>query len=185
MSIPTTEPETFTAGDTVKWTKALADYTPDDGWTLSYSFVSGSDSQAPTNVADNGDGSFLVTISTTDSAEFSAGIYYWQAYVSKSGERYKVDEGRVDVKPDFASQSTGYDARSHVVKVLDALKATIENKASKDQLAYTIAGRSISRLSPGELIKWKNHYEMLYRQEQQAERLANGDALQNTIKVRF
>ena len=34
--IPTTEPSVVTAGDTVKWTRALAEYSAADGWTLKY-----------------------------------------------------------------------------------------------------------------------------------------------------
>ena len=37
-TIPTKEPLTIRAGDTIKWTKSLDDYIASDGWTLSYSF---------------------------------------------------------------------------------------------------------------------------------------------------
>ncbi len=37
-TIPTKEPLTIRAGDTIKWTKSLDDYKASDGWTLSYSF---------------------------------------------------------------------------------------------------------------------------------------------------
>ena len=37
-TIPTKEPLTIRAGDTIEWTKSIDDYKASDGWTLSYSF---------------------------------------------------------------------------------------------------------------------------------------------------
>ena len=184
MTIPENEPEFFIAGDTVKWRKSLPEYRPADGWTLRYDFVKDGDKQSVT-ATDGGDGSHLVTISASQSADFTPGIYHWQATVSDGTDRYTVATGRIEVKPDFVAVQNGYDARSHVRKVLDALEATILGKASKDQMSYTIAGRSLARMSPGELLKWKNHYETLYRQEIAAEKLANGERPAGRIMVRF
>ena len=36
--IPTKEPLTIRAGDTIEWTKSIDDYKASDGWTLKYSF---------------------------------------------------------------------------------------------------------------------------------------------------
>ena len=36
--IPTKEPLTIRASDTIEWTKSIDDYKASDGWTLSYSF---------------------------------------------------------------------------------------------------------------------------------------------------
>ena len=37
-TIPTKEPLTIRAGDTIKWTKSLDDYKASEGWTLKYAF---------------------------------------------------------------------------------------------------------------------------------------------------
>ena len=37
-TVPTKEPLTIRAGDTIEWTKSLDDYKASAGWTLSYSF---------------------------------------------------------------------------------------------------------------------------------------------------
>ena len=182
--ILTTEPVSFIAGDTVKWTLSLSDYLPADGWVLSYAFVMSGDQQT-VSATDNGDGSHLVTITAAESVDYKVGIYRWQAYVTKGAERYKVREGRVEVKPNFATQSSGYDGRSHVKKVLEALQSMIEGKATKDQMSYTIANRSIERMPVEDLIKWKNHYERLYQNELKAENLANGGVPGNRVMVRF
>lgn len=178
------EPASFTAGDTVKWRLDLPDYLPADGWAVTYAFVQSSNQQTATG-SDNGDGTHLITISATDSDDFLTGIYFFQAYATLAGERFKVREGRLEVKPNFATATSGVDARTHVKTVLDALEATIANKASRDQLSYTINGNTISKMAPEEIIKWHNHYTMLYRQELAAERVANGEQPGNMIKVRF
>jgi len=183
-SIPSKEPAVFTAGDTIKWTKSLSDYLPADSWVLTYALVM-SGKLINLTAADNGDGSHLVTITAATSAGYTAGIYHWQAYVTKSGERYKVGHGRLEVKPDFAAQTNGYDNTSHVKKVLDALEATILGKSSKDQMSYTINGTTVARMTPEELIKWQNHYRIMYKQELQAESLDNGFTPSNKGQVRF
>lgn len=181
---PTKEPDVFTAGDTVKWTKSFSDYLPADSWVLTYALVIAS-TRIILTATDNGDGSHLITVSAADSAGYAAGIYHWQAYATKGTERYQVGKGRLEIKPDFASQSTGYDNTSHVKNVLDALEATILGKASKDQMSYTINGTTVARMTPEEIIKWQNHYKILYKQELQAESISNGDAPSNKGRVRF
>jgi len=184
MTTPKKEPTTCTAGDTIKWAKSLPDYLPADGWTLSYDLVISSALESVT-ATDNGDASHLITITAAISAAYAPGIYHWQAYATKAAERYQVGAGTLEVKPNFAAQASGYDARSHVKQVLDALEATITGKASKDQSAYTINGRSLTRLTPAELITWRSKYRREYAAEQQSERIANGLSSGQNIRVRF
>lgn len=183
-TIPLNEPASFTAGDTVKWRISVPDYLPADGWAMTYAFVQSAHQRTATG-SNNGDGTHLITISAANSALFNTGIYFYQAYVTLSGERFKVREGRLEVKPNFATASSGVDARTHVKQVLDALEATIAGKASKDQLSYTIGGNTVAKLAPGDLIKWYNHYQKLYSNELAAERVNKGEAQGNIIKVRF
>lgn len=187
MAIPTTEPITATAGDTITWEKSFSNYPASDGWMLSYAFVN-EDGQFLVDgskvVADDDD--FVVTIPSTDSKDYSPGDYQWQAYVTKSGERFQVGSGTSTVKPDFATQTTGYDARSIVKKTLDALEATLLKKASKDQMSMTVPnGRSIDRLSPTELLSWYDKLKAQYAAEVQAEKSARGIGGSKKILPRF
>lgn len=181
--IPQREPETFTAGDTVRWLKTVAGYRPEGGWGLEYAFVQAGSHKTAT-ATDNGDGRYLVAIAAADS-DWAAGIWYWQAYVHRDGERYRVGEGRLEVKPNFLGATAGFDARSHVKQVLDALEAMLIGKATKDQASYTINGRSLQRLSPEELIKWHSHYKRLYQQELAREQAGQGLGNGGQIRVRF
>jgi len=184
VNIPTTEPDAFVAGDSVKWTKRISGYDPADGWVLSYAFVKDGDQQVIAST-DNGDGAHLITLTPALSAAFKEGIYHWQSTLADGTDRYQVTEGRIDVKPDFLNKSNGFDSRSHVKKVLDALNAVIEKKASKDQESITVGDKSIKRLTPSELLKWRSFYQREYTVELQKQRIANGDAPGNKIRVRF
>jgi len=181
------EPETIRQGDTVTWAKQLADYVPGDGWTLTYAFATASDRQV-VSAASGSDGDYLVTITATESAAWIAGeTYYGQAYVEKAGERHTVWEGRVTVQAGLhlATHATGYDSRSHAVKVLEALRATIEGKASKDMLSLSIAGRSISVMGPDEITTWETYYVKKVARELAAERRAQGKPSRSRVGIGF
>jgi hypothetical protein len=180
----------FVAGDTLKFTKSLGDYLPSVGWVLTYSLVKDGDQEAIT-ATDNGDETHLVNVAATVTAAYSAGIYRWQSYVTKAAERYSIASGTIEAVADFAAATSGLDARAHCKRTLDALEATIEGKASKDQAGYSIsfgeggASRSISRLSFGELIEarkfYKNEYQRLIRQQRVSQGLDSG----RTIHIRM
>ncbi len=178
-------PAKIVAGDSLSWTKSLGDYLASSGWVLTYALVKDGKLIEITGSADGDD--HLIELAAATTADYTAGEYKYQAYATSAAlsERYKVDEGSVEVRPNFATQATGYDDRTHVKKVLDALEAVILGKASKDQLSYSIAGRSIGRLSPTEIIEWRNEYRALYVREQHKERRARGKATGAQVKVRF
>lgn len=183
VTIPTHEPEELRAGDTLKFKISTPDYYPADGWVMKYDFVS-KDGNYTVTGTDNGDGYHLIQANASTTATWVPGTYSYQGYVTKSGERYTLREGQIEILADLATQGN-VDTRSHVKKVLDALEATIEGKATKDQMSYTIAGRTLSRLSPTELIKWHNTYKALYAQEVREERIKRGLGHHGIIRVRM
>ncbi len=134
--IPTTEPLSFHAGDTVKWKKSHDDY-PATSWTLKYFFVILTDQKIITASPDGTD--FLITITAVASAGYVVGRYSYQARVENvGGDKTTVGEGTIKVKPNLEAASSGADYRSHVKAVLDALEATILGKASSDQLSFSM-----------------------------------------------
>lgn len=181
ITVPTIEPEKVTAGDVWTWKKSLTDYLPSENWTLTYALVK--DGTLIEITASDDSDIHLVEIAAATTAGYSAGIYHYQAYVTNSStsERYQIGTGTIEVLPNFATQSLGYDNRTHVKKTLDALEAVILGKASKDQLSYSIAGRSLSRMSPQELIDWRNQY----RAEYYAEERKAGRKQRSIIRVKF
>lgn len=184
-TIPTKEPETFTVGDRLKFKIYSADYLPSD-WTLSYAMVS--DGQQITFTgSDNGDGYHLIDVDAITTAGWTAGTYKYQGYVTDTNSptaRVTIRTGTVVLEANFDAQTAGFDPRSHVKATLDALEATIAGKASADQLSYSIAGRSISKINPEELLLWRDRYREEYRRELAAERLSKGLGSGNIVRVR-
>jgi len=187
--VATREPEKLVAGDTLKFTKTVSSYSVDDGWALSYSLVS-ADNDYQFTATDNGDGQFLVTVAATVTTNYVAGSYKWQSYVTKAAERYSAASGTIEIVANFA-EATAQDARAHCKKVIDAIEATIEGKASKDQQSYSIsfgdsgAGRSISRFSFGELIEARKYYKNEYQRLKRQENISNGLGSGRTIHIRM
>lgn len=180
---PTKEPGEVVAGDTWKWKRAdLADYPAGDGWTLTYYASNGDDKITASAVAD-GD-AHVVTFSAANTANLAAGRYRLEGYVSKDAERYRVFAGSLKVEPDLTA-SGNIDARSHAEKVLDAIEAVIEVRATKDQSSYTIEGRTLSRTPIEDLIRLRDRYRNEVAREQARDRIRSGRSGGRQTLVRF
>lgn len=140
--IPTKEPASAIAGDTWSWTKSLSDY-PAPTWTLTYYFRSREGEFNFNAAADGAD--HLVTVTAATTAGYKAGRYGWTVVVTSGSERRTVETGELEVLPDPASTGAGQDPRSHARKVLDAIQAVLEGRATKDQEEYSIGSRSLKR----------------------------------------
>lgn len=186
FDIPTVEPQEIICGDRIQWTKTLGDF-PADEWTLTYYFrgnLAGAQIDV-TATADDRD--FAVDIPTTDSATYVPGTYYWQAFVSKSGDRKLVAEGRLVVKANPTDITEPVDNRSHARKVLSALDALIERNALTGIQRYTLqaVGRNVDRWPVDDLLKLREYYASLVRAEEMEEAIARGEAAGDQVLVRF
>lgn len=183
MSIPSIEPKTVVAGDTVQWTRSEPNYLPEDGWTLAYVFTSAVEVFSVT-ATDNGDRTHLATISAATSAAFAPGEYRWQASVSKAAERHTVAWGATEVLADYAS-SPPADTRSTARRLLDAVEAALETRASSDQLSYSVGGVSISKMGLAEMMVARSKLRAEVAREKAAERIAQGLGHRGNIRVRL
>lgn len=189
--IPFCEPTEVSAGETIKWKKRLNHY-PATLWTLTYylrcqgshnpQFLASQDVVA---TADGNDHS--VTISASDSALLADGQWLWIARVSNGTEVYKVDEGRLTIKPDFTQLAGGEDKRSIARRILEKLEAAWFKRASSDILNYVMpgTGMTIGKMTPEQMIKQMDYWKGEVAREDAAENLANGMGTGNNIKVKF
>jgi hypothetical protein len=90
----------------------------------------------------------------------------------------------MEVEPDFSATAT-LDTRSHARKVLAAIEAVIERRATKDQEEYTIDGRSLKRTPVAHLLVLRYRYKREVEQEEQADRLAKGRGTGRKVVTRF
>lgn len=181
VDIPYREPSTARAGDKVTWKRQFADY-PASEWTLKYVLINDSAKITITATADGDD--HLVEETPATTAGWGAGRYTFLGYVEKSGERTTLFDGSIHIYPDLTAETT-YDGRSHVKKTLDILEGVIEGKAAKDQISYSIEGRSISRMSWTEIMTAYEKYKAWYAQEKKQEKIKRNLKTGSAIKVRF
>lgn len=181
VTIPTQEPKRFRAGDTLTFKRYFSEYDPAT-YTLNY-VLNSSTKMFTFACTDNGDGYHLATVAASVTALWNEDEYKWQAYMVEGANRYTVGNGVMKVLPDLTTGAI--DDRSHVKKTLDALEATVEGRATNDQLSYSINGRSLQKTPIEELIKLHNRYTYLYNRELQAEEINNGRGKRNKIQIRF
>lgn len=185
--IPEIEPTEIIASTTVKWTKDLSDHYPaDGGWTLTYNFRkengTGTGSDALDKTASASGKKFSITLSTTETNK-TIGKWVWSAFVSKAGERYRVDFGSFEIKRDLATVTTTFDGRSDAKIAYDNALAIW--KAVTADGSYTISGRTWTGRDLPELIAYVDRCKADYLAELQAERIANGEGSKRKILTRF
>jgi len=177
-SVPTVEPTSFYAGDSLTWKIENSDYKASDGWTLQYILLKSDTQIVLTSTADGDD--HLIEVAKAVTAEYDPGSYSWRAYFYDADERYAYKSGEMKVELDWSDESSGSDVRSHAKIVLDAIEALIQGKSlSTDQMSIKIGDREISRLSPKQLTEWRNFYKSEYQQELNEQALDNGDTTNN------
>lgn len=181
--VPTTEPAAVVAGDTLTWKRTLADY-PAGMWTLKYRLINAAGKFDITAAADGTD--HLVTVSSTATANYTAGDYTWTAWVEKTGERVTVGGGTITIKPNIAALTT-LDGRTEAAKILDQLMAAYTAYTVSNGLVaeYEINGRRMKYRSAAEILEQINLWESRVAAEKRAERIAAGLPSGNKLLVRF
>ena len=159
-SIPSSEHTQVTAGDTWKWTKSVPDYPASDSWTLSYevrgpskiTLAWGSEVAAHSNGRD-----YSITVLPAKTAPLLAGTYHWSAYVTKAGERHEVYYGILPIRINLAAAPTE-GGQTHAERTLAVIEAALEGRLTGDLEAYTIAGRSVTKIPIEQLYRMRSIY---------------------------
>ncbi len=185
-NFPTQVPSELQLGDFWAWKRDdLASDYPVADYSLSYEFnlIDGSTAANFTLTATESGNEYIISTSSTTS--YTLGNYNWISYITRSSDsaRVKLEEGYVEIQDNYATTSNS--VRSHAKKILDAVEAVLENRASMDQQSMSIAGRSLSRMSITDLMTFRDRYKAEYLKEVKIARIKNGLASGNTIKVNF
>jgi hypothetical protein len=127
---------------------------------------------------------FALTASETST--FTTGQYWYQVVAENgTGNRVFIAEGTVYVNATPAGTGI-FDGRSIYEKILDAIDATIQGKATSDQQSYVIqsgsGSRSLSRMSMTDLLEARKLYASLVAQQKRAE---SGAPIFKTHKFQF
>ena len=186
-NVPTTEPATIVSGDLLQWkrTDLGTDYA-NGSYTLSYKArLEGTGSTVITITASASGDDFLVSVGQSTTASYTAGDYRWQAYITRNSdsERLTIDSGTFEVAANRSASTA--DPRSHAKTMLDKLESILEGRADGDVAAYSINGRSLTKLDITDLLMWRDRYRADYLREVHRERALNGTATGSTVVARF
>lgn len=186
---PVQEPDRLVTGDRFAWQRPdlVTDY-PLADYTMTYHFSQDS----------GGGGTHHFTLSSTEANDnyyfekpssettnLVAGDWKWQLYAIRTSDSERVTLDYGITKFSLGELDTNNDLRSHAKKVLDAIEAVIEGRATIDQSSFSLGGRSLSRLSVDELMTFRDRYHAEYLKEVKLARIRNKQGSGNTIKVNF
>lgn len=175
VTYPQTEPISFRAGTTVVWQKGdFPNFNRAEGYTTAKYTLSGNNGSATIEGSwSAADSIWTFTIPST--TELTAGTYTLFGYVQTSGgDTQPVHESTVEVKRSLTT-ATQVDTRSSWKIILDAAKAVLQKRATREQaMTQTPEGVTISLLKPAELVDLIRTAEYEYEREKDAERVSNG-----------
>jgi|TARA_Y100000310_G_scaffold16994_1_gene16881 hypothetical protein len=126
-----------------------------------------------------------ITTTVTDGGGTAAAATVANVTPNVYNERYLVWSGRIKVLVNLEASGSGYDGRTHVKKVLDAIEAVLESRASKEVLESNVEGVALKRIPHAELLELREKYLGYYKHELAAENLDAGLASGRMVLTRF
>lgn len=190
INSPEGEPSELVVGDFIQWKRSdlSEDYPTLSGYTAEYvaRITSGSfdEIKIPQSASSTND-YYLFTVGSSASSAFLPGIYRWQLEVvqTSSGNRIVVDSGSFSAIADMDNSQS--DPRIHAEIMVAKIETILQGKADSDVASYSVAGRSLTKLSFQELLDAREYYKREVNNHKNKELLKRGKSGGATIKVRF
>ena len=184
---PITEPLEIVVGDYIQWRRTAigTDY-PNDLYTATYiARITGGGANEITITGSAYNDDYLFTVSSATSAAFTAGHYHWQLEILRNSDSNRIVVDRGDFTAIVDLDVNNSDPRSHAEIMLDKLETVLQGRADADVLSYSIAGRSLTKMSPEELVTWRDYYKREVVIERRKERVRRGLPTGATMVARF
>lgn len=182
--IPTVVPPSITAGSNFAFKRKYEEYKPENSWVATmYIYANGVN--IPVVATDNSDSYHLYSKVASETSSYISGDYNFNVFVVSGVNKWLVESGNITINPNIILATGGLDTRSDVKIILDNLTTAIKELSKKTTTEITIDGTSYKRSSLADYIKARSHYAMLYQQEVNALRIAQGFADPNKIYTRF
>lgn len=184
---PEGEPTEIVVGDFLQWKRSdlVADY-PLAEYSAEYvARITGGGANEIKLPATESGGTYLFTVDSVTSAEFVPGFYHWQLEITQtsSGNRVVVDIGDFTAIPDMDDNQA--DPRIHAEIMVDKIQTILEGKADSDVSSYSIAGRSLTKMSFQELVDARDYYRREVIAHNNRELVKRGKKNGATVQVRF
>ena len=184
---PKEVPRSIVIGDLVqfKLTQFSTDY-PNTSHSMTFMARSGTGANVEFSIAASNSGDdYLFSASSAATSAFVAGLYHYQIEVleTSSNNRLILDQGELDVTVDLDVNAV--DPRTHAEKMLQKIEAVLENRADADVSSYSIAGRSLTKMTPEELLTWRDNYRREVKAYRRQLDVKHGRKTSSTILMRF
>ena len=184
---PKEVPKSIVIGDLVqfKLTQFSTDY-PNTSHSMTFMARSGEGANVEFSIAASNSGDdYLFSASSAATSAFTAGLYHYQIEVleTSSNNRLILDQGELDVTVDLDVNAV--DPRTHAEKMLQKIEAVLENRADADVSSYSIAGRSLTKMTPEELLTWRDNYRREVKAYRRKLDVKHGRKTSSSILVRF
>jgi hypothetical protein len=184
---PEGEPLEIVVGDFLQWKRSdlVEDYPPADYSAELVARITGGGTNEIKVAATEDPKYYLFTVDSATSAAFTAGYYHWQLEITQtsSGNRIVVDQGDFTAQVDLDSDAA--DPRVHAEVMISKIETILEGKADSDVSNYSIAGRSLTKMTFEELLEARDRYKREFLQHQNKELIKRGKSGSTTIKVKF
>ena len=184
---PKEVPKSIVIGDLVQF--KLTEYSTDydnTAHTMTFMARSGTGANVEFSIAASNSGDdYLFSASSAATSAFVAGLYHYQIEVleTSTNNRLILDQGELDVTVDLDVNAV--DPRTHAEKMLQKIEAVLENRADADVSSYSIAGRSLTKMSPEELLTWRNNYRREVKAYRRKLDVKHGRKTSSTILMGF
>ena len=184
---PKEVPRSIVIGDLVqfKLTQFSTDY-PNTSHSMTFMARSGEGANVEFSIAASNSGDdYLFSASSAATSAFTAGLYHYQIEVleTSSNNRLILDQGELDVTVDLDVNAV--DPRTHAEKMLQKIEAVLENRADADVSSYSIAGRSLTKMTPEELLTWRDNYRREVKAYRRKLDVKHGRKTSSSILMRF
>ena len=184
---PEGEPLVIVVGDFLQWkkTQLATDYPPATHSAEYVARITGGGSSEIKLPAVERTNYYLFTVPTATSETFNPGFYHWQLEITQTatGNRIVVERGEFEAVVDL--DVNGTDPRTHAEIMLDKIETLLEGRADGDMSSYSIAGRSITKMTPEELLTWRDYYRREVAVYRRRNAIARGRKGAATILMRF
>jgi len=184
---PEGEPKEVVVGDFIQWKRSdlVVDYPPALYSAEYVARITGGGSNEIKLPATESEDYYLFTVSSATSADFEPGLYHWQLEITQtsSGDRIVVDIGDFTAIPDMDNNQA--DPRIHAEIMVAKIETVLQGKADSDIANYSIAGRSLTKMSFSELMDARERYKREIVLHNNNELIKRGKSNGSTVKVRF
>ena len=183
---PTGVPTNIVVGDFVQFkiTEYSEDY-PNTAYTMTFlaRSATGNSTEITFDATASGD-DYLFSVGSSTSENFDVGHFHYQLEIKRNSdnERLIVDRCEIDILTDL---DNNIDPRTHAEIMLGKIEGLLEGKADADVSSYSINNRSLTKLSPDELVEWRDYYRREVADQKRQEAITHGRKTSATILMRF